>query len=52
VGKAEFERILKIAKQSKEDLINVGYPEFAVEDFHEVYKLGTINSKILNWDSN
>jgi len=35
-GPVEYDRILKIIQQSKDDLVNVGYSEFAVEDFHEV----------------
>lgn len=35
-AKAEYDRILKVIQRSKEDLVNVGYSEFAVEDFHEV----------------
>ena len=35
-GQAEYDRILKVIQRSKEDLVNVGYSEFAVEDFHEV----------------
>jgi len=35
-GPVEYDRILKIIQQSKDDLVNVGYNEFAVEDFHEV----------------
>ena len=40
-GPVEYDRILKIIQQSKDDLVNVGYSEFAVEDFHEV----TLHSK-------
>jgi len=29
--------MLQIARQSKDDLVAVGYDEFAVESFHEVH---------------
>lgn len=37
-ARAEYERILGIVRQSKDDLVAVGYEEFAVESFHEVEK--------------
>lgn len=36
MGQIEYDRVLKVIQGSKEDLVNVGYEEFAVEDFHEV----------------
>lgn len=37
VGRVEYDRIMKIILQSKDDLVNVGYDEFAVEGFHETF---------------
>ena len=35
-AKQEYERVLRIVKNSKDDLVAVGYDEFAVESFYEV----------------
>ena len=36
-ARQEYDRMLQIARQSKDDLVAVGYDEFAVESFHEVH---------------
>ncbi|XP_037072616.1 ubiquitin thioesterase otubain-like [Pollicipes pollicipes] len=33
----EFERFYKIAKDSKDDLIALGFPKFTLEDFHDMF---------------
>jgi hypothetical protein len=33
----EYDRMLGVVRQSKDDLVAVGYEEFAVESFYEVY---------------
>ena len=35
-AKQEYERVLRIVRNSKDDLVAVGYDEFAVESFYEV----------------
>jgi hypothetical protein len=39
LARQEYERMLQIARQSKDDLVAVGYDEFAVESFHEVFSV-------------
>lgn len=34
---AEFNRFYKIAKDSKDELIALGFPKFTLEDFHDMY---------------
>jgi hypothetical protein len=36
-AKTEYDRMLGVVRQSKDDLVAVGYEEFAVESFYEVY---------------
>lgn len=33
--KQEYQRFYDIAAKSKENLVNLGFPKFTVEDFHE-----------------
>jgi len=35
-AKSEHERIIKIIQNSLQELISLGYPEYAIESFHEV----------------
>ena len=30
-----FHRFMETAKQSKSELVSLGFPEFTIEDFHE-----------------
>jgi ubiquitin thioesterase protein OTUB1 len=39
VAKSEYERILSIIRGSFQELVSMGYPEYALESFHEVIGL-------------
>jgi hypothetical protein len=41
--------MLQIARQSKDDLVAVGYDEFAVESFHEVCSVAAYR-RVLSFD--
>ncbi|KAL4238404.1 OTU domain [Mactra antiquata] len=35
--KSQLQRFLEVAKQSKSELVSLGFPEFTIEDFHETF---------------